>query len=158
MAKRVQVSMTTHGLLHPGGNPGANLKSISHRCYLCEVASGRELTEETIVWPLGCLQSGTRATHNTVGKWRAWPAPRPPFDRFNAHVTVLGCLCLRLLRTTPHEASYWCPGRGTPNPPTARMLDSEIVVLMDGSIYLFYLFSSLLLSSLELSGTNVYEP
>ena len=25
-----------------------------------------------------------------------------------------------------------------PTPPTARMLDSEIVVLMDGSIYLFY--------------------
>jgi len=23
---------------HPGGNPGANLKSISHRCYLFEVA------------------------------------------------------------------------------------------------------------------------
>ena len=22
---------------HPGGNPGANLKSISHRCYLFEV-------------------------------------------------------------------------------------------------------------------------
>jgi len=43
---------------HPGGNPGANLKSISHRCYLFEVAFVWELTKETIVLPLGCLQGG----------------------------------------------------------------------------------------------------
>ena len=43
---------------HPGGNPGANLKSISHRCYLLKVAFVWELTEETIVLPLGCLQGG----------------------------------------------------------------------------------------------------
>ena len=30
---------------HPGGNPGANLKSISHRCYLFEVAFASELTK-----------------------------------------------------------------------------------------------------------------
>ena len=29
---------------HPGGNPGANLKSISHRYYLQDVAFERELT------------------------------------------------------------------------------------------------------------------
>ena len=45
---------------HPGGNPGANLKSISHRCYLFEVAFVWELTKETIVLPLGCLQGGVR--------------------------------------------------------------------------------------------------
>ena len=44
--------------IHPGGNPGANLKSISHRCYLFEVAFVWELTKETIVLPLGCLQGG----------------------------------------------------------------------------------------------------
>ena len=33
----------------PGGNPGANLKSISQRCYLFEVAFVWELTKETIV-------------------------------------------------------------------------------------------------------------
>jgi len=44
--------------LHPGGNPGANLKSTSHRCYLFEVAFVWELTKETIVLPLGCLQDG----------------------------------------------------------------------------------------------------
>ena len=42
----------------PGGNPGANRKSISHSCYLFEVAFVWELTKETIVLPLGCLQSG----------------------------------------------------------------------------------------------------
>jgi len=39
--------------LHPGGNPGANLKSISHKCHLFEVAFVWELTKETIVLPLG---------------------------------------------------------------------------------------------------------
>ena len=45
-------------LTHPGGNPGSNLKSISHRCYLREVESEWELTKETIYLPLGCLQGG----------------------------------------------------------------------------------------------------
>ena len=39
--------------LHPGGNAGANLKSISHRCYLFEVAFVWALTKGTIVLPLG---------------------------------------------------------------------------------------------------------
>ena len=43
---------------HPGGNPGANLKSISLKCYLQEVAFEWELTEQTIYLPLGCLQGG----------------------------------------------------------------------------------------------------
>ena len=43
---------------HPGGNPGENVKSISHRCYLREVAFEWELTKETICLPLGCLQGG----------------------------------------------------------------------------------------------------
>ena len=45
-------------IYHPGGNPWANLKAISQRCYLREVAFERELTEETIYLPLGCLQGG----------------------------------------------------------------------------------------------------
>ena len=40
----------------PGGSPVANVESISHRCYLWEVAFEWELTEETIYLPLGCLQ------------------------------------------------------------------------------------------------------
>ena len=43
---------------HPGGNPGANLKSISRRYYLFEIALVCELTEETIHLPLGCLKGG----------------------------------------------------------------------------------------------------
>ena len=43
---------------HPGGNPGANLKSISHRCYLILVAFVWKLTKETIELPLGCLLGG----------------------------------------------------------------------------------------------------
>ena len=43
---------------HPGGNPGANLKSISHKCHPIMVAFVWELTEETIDLPLGCLQGG----------------------------------------------------------------------------------------------------
>ena len=53
--------MTTLVNDHPAGNLGANLKSISCRCYLREVAFEWELTKETIYVPLGCLQSGLEA-------------------------------------------------------------------------------------------------
>ena len=43
---------------HPGGNPGTNLKSISHRCHPILVAFVWEVTKETIDLPLGCLQGG----------------------------------------------------------------------------------------------------
>ena len=33
-------------LSHPGGNTGANLKSISHRCYLFETEFAWELSEQ----------------------------------------------------------------------------------------------------------------
>ena len=36
---------------HPGGNPGANLKSISHRYYPREVAYEWELTQESSICP-----------------------------------------------------------------------------------------------------------
>ena len=38
-----------------GDNPGENLKSISHRCYLRQVAFEWELTRKTIYLPLNCL-------------------------------------------------------------------------------------------------------
>ena len=40
---------------HPRVKFRANLKSISHRCHLCEVAFVWELTSETIHLPQGCL-------------------------------------------------------------------------------------------------------
>ena len=43
---------------HPGVELRANLKSISHRCYLWEFAFELELTKEIICLPLGCLQGG----------------------------------------------------------------------------------------------------
>ena len=46
---------------HPGGNPGANIKSISHKCHPIMVAFVWELTKETIYLPLGCLQGGCAA-------------------------------------------------------------------------------------------------
>ena len=45
--------------IHLRSNPGANLKSISHRCYLREVAFEWELTQETFYLPLSCLQGGS---------------------------------------------------------------------------------------------------
>ena len=41
---------------HPGVELRANLRPISHRCHLLEVALVCELTQETIHLPLGCLQ------------------------------------------------------------------------------------------------------
>ena len=41
---------------HPGGNPGENVKSTTHRCHPILVAFVWELTKETINLPLGCLQ------------------------------------------------------------------------------------------------------
>ena len=60
-------------LTHPGGNPGANLKSISHRCFLREVSYQWVLTEETICLPLSCLQGGTpekRGSRLVGGAWK----------------------------------------------------------------------------------------
>ena len=45
-------------LIHPGFEMRANRKSISHRCYLFEVAFVWELTKETVHLPLGCHQVG----------------------------------------------------------------------------------------------------
>jgi len=57
--RKVSEDLRQRGIvLHPGGNTGANLKSISHRCYLFEVAFVWELTRETIDFPLGCLRGG----------------------------------------------------------------------------------------------------
>ena len=50
-------------LIHPEGNPGADFKSISHRCNLFEVTFVREMTKETSVLPLGCLQGGIFDQH-----------------------------------------------------------------------------------------------
>ena len=52
---------TLTALRQPGVELRANLKSISHRCQLFEVAFVWELTKETIHLPLGCLKGGFQA-------------------------------------------------------------------------------------------------
>ena len=44
--------------LHPGVELRVDLKSISNKYYICEVAFVWQLTKETIQLPLGCLQGG----------------------------------------------------------------------------------------------------
>ena len=72
---------------HPGGNPGANLKSISHICHPILVACVWELTEETIHLPLvasraacptnlgAACQAMTRVP--TQDPWRSEPLVMP---------------------------------------------------------------------------------
>jgi len=74
----------------PGGNPGANLKSVPHRCNLREVASEWELTKETIHLPLGRLNGGehllplmgwrfpTKEVPATPSSSASTPTPCPP--------------------------------------------------------------------------------
>ena len=50
---------------YPGGNPGANLESISHRCHPILVACAWGLTKETINLPLGSLQDGFSAERSS---------------------------------------------------------------------------------------------
>jgi len=45
------VAQRVSELIHPGGNPGANLKSISHRCHPILVAFAWDLTEKTSICP-----------------------------------------------------------------------------------------------------------
>jgi len=53
---------------HPGGNPGANIKSISHRYYLRDVAFEWELTKQTVYLPLVVWWT---ATCREAVPWRA---------------------------------------------------------------------------------------
>ena len=57
-AGRIQCRAGLSASHHPGVELRANLKSISHRCHLFEVAFVWELTRETIHLPRGCLQDG----------------------------------------------------------------------------------------------------
>ena len=66
-----ELKKTSFQVNHPGGNPGANLKSISHRCHPILVAFVWELTRETIHLPLGCLQGGRTESV----RWKlGWPS------------------------------------------------------------------------------------
>jgi len=72
----------TRGTLppYPGVELRANLKSISNRCPISEVAFVWELTKETIHLPLGCLQGG----HRNRCSWRKATHTTPTRARGNA--------------------------------------------------------------------------
>ena len=53
---------------HPGVESRANLKSVSHRCHLFEVAFVWELTKDAIDLPLCCLQGGLWAIQGLAVK------------------------------------------------------------------------------------------
>jgi len=74
------------GCIHPRGNPGANLKSISHRRYFFEVAFVWELTKETIHLPLGCLQG-------RVGESKGLSVARDAVSDFTARQNSAISLC-----------------------------------------------------------------
>jgi len=85
----------SRGYSRPGGNPGANLKSISHRCHPILAALVWELTKETIDLHLGCLHGGgldgngsdevrcpsiipsSHSTPSTLGTVEGQPVARP---------------------------------------------------------------------------------
>ena len=75
---------------HPVGNPGANLKSISHRCHPTLVASVWGVIKETISLPLGCLQGGAFTRHE-ASALRVEVAQRP-FDRPPMFRHLIDCL------------------------------------------------------------------
>ena len=58
LRRRADLDFGYQILSHPGGDPEANLKSVSDRCYLREVTFEWELTKVTICLPLDCLQGG----------------------------------------------------------------------------------------------------
>ena len=66
-------------MVHPRGNPGANLNSISNRCHLFEVEFVQELTKESIHLPLGCLQGGFSCSVITTGSV-SFGVPLPASD------------------------------------------------------------------------------
>ena len=56
-------------LPHLGGNPGANLKSISHRCYPILIAFVCELTTETIEMPLDFIRTSIHDEYDLMLFW-----------------------------------------------------------------------------------------
>ena len=56
----------------PGGNPGAHIKSVSHRCYPRKGVIEWQLTKETRCVPLGCLQDGNVRANSAALQTTSW--------------------------------------------------------------------------------------
>ena len=98
MSKLAAISESRQALGHPEGNPGANIKSISHRCHPILLAFVWELTEETIK---GCLKGGERTSpyycRRSGGRHARPPCIRPTGLSTPLEETGLLFLWLRLL-------------------------------------------------------------
>ena len=152
---------------HPGVELSANLKSISHRCYLFEVAYVRELTQETIVLPLGCLRAalpgppGLPPIHPALA-----PPPFPPTSLFLHQPTGVP-----LTSTSGHRHLLPPPfqtltARTHTHQPPPYVLSRPRHPTHNRSVptsHSFFLFFTLVSGprrslSLKLSDTRVYEP
>ena len=97
--------------IHPGGNPGANLKSISHRCHPILMAFALVLTTATLHLPLSCRQIGVDTlppVETKRGKSSIWPT------MILAHVE--GLASISLCKRSGESAlihSVACAYRGT---------------------------------------------
>jgi len=132
---------------NPGGNPGANLKSISHRCRPILVAFVWELTKETIYLHLGCLQGGLAPQPRNPNPHTLQQSPRSlayplPADLTYFFTLVTGprrSLNLKLSDTKVYEpqirarlgtTAHCCeaPRRDQNNPPVlgARRCDAAV--------------------------------
>jgi len=94
-------------LLHPGGNPGANLKSISHRCHPILVAFLWELTKETIDLPLGC-------PHSQKCRTAALRGEPPPFCTVRSFLRLIDSCITQLKAQGPSRTCNEGKEEGAP--------------------------------------------
>ena len=87
---------------HPGGNQGANIKSITHRCYLREAAFEWELTKETMYLPVGCLRVVKSGGYGRQVE-ELLPPPAAPAHGVVSSSSSLLLLSLELIDTTIYE-------------------------------------------------------
>jgi len=147
-------------ILRPGGNPGANLNSISHRCHLIMVAFVLELTKETIDLPLGCLQGGLQhecASSHTIFEQKLYNTLTHTFTHSLTHCLPpsLPLSLTHSLTATRFLQPHDLRAEAVRPPPGCLGRRARHARLGGAAVYTF---SSLLLSSLELSGTTIYEP
>ena len=101
---------------HPGGNPGANLKSISHMCHPILVAFVWELTKETTDLPLGCLWkenvTDTKPSGSKVSSRKLGGVPRSCRSEcvfFALHVST-SVTVRKSVRSKPQDFCFFVKG------------------------------------------------
>ena len=97
--------------MHTGVELRANLKSISHRCHLFEVAFVWELTKETIHLPLGCLQGGSCKAdlYGVMSKCRNFDSATYKSDMQDLSATLQDRLDPHCFTTMLHNLGLFIP-------------------------------------------------